>query len=340
MVQEQGADALRFALARQAGEGQNIPLGTDYIEAARRFANKIWNAARLVLQARDGLTGPPVLPPQERWALSDRWLLSRHQTCLAELDAALESYRFSDAAQVLQRFVWSELCDWGIEAAKPRLYGGSPGERGDAAAVLAWVLERSLRLLHPFMPFVTEEIWQRFGAGESIVIAPWPQDRPDHRDAAAEERFGLAQAVIGALRKFRKVHGLRDSLPLAARVVPAEGRRGILEAVRQEVERLATVSSLEVADAPGDTAGAARLVAGGAQIFVPLAGILDPEVERARLRRRLADLAAERDRASGKLANPSFVEKAPAEVVAKEQAKLTELEEEAAILGAQLAELG
>lgn len=338
VVKTHGADALRFALARQAGGAQDIPLSQEYIEAARRFANKIWNATRLVLSSWEG-SGSPDLPPEDKWTLPDRWLLSRHQACLEEVDAALEQYRFSEAAQSLYRFFWSEFCDWGLEAAKSRLYEGTPEEREAAASVLAWILERSLRMLHPFMPFVTEETWQRFGVGESIMIAPWPEQITGHRDAEAEKRFGFTEQVVSEIRRFRKSHGLKDSASLPVRILPAEDQRDIIDAARPDIQRLATVSLLEALDGPADPTGCARLVAGGAQLLIPLAGVLDPEVERARLSKRLSEIDADAARIEGKLANESFLQRAPAEVVDKERAKLAALKEEAATLAAQLEEL-
>jgi valyl-tRNA synthetase len=338
VIRENGADALRFALARQATAAQEIPLGREYIESARRFANKIWNAARLVLSSYEG--GPPGLPPSDRWTLAERWLLSRHQSCLEDVDAALDGFRFADAAQALQRFFWSEFCDWGLEVEKPRLNDRTQEDRTDASRVLAWVLERSLRMLHPMMPFVTEEVWQRFGAGESIMIAPWPEWHGEHRDPDAETRFDFAEQLVSEIRRFRKAHGLRDSMPLSVGVVPHAAQREVLDELRPEIQRLATVSTLEVLDGPGDATGSARLVADGAEVLIPLAGVLDLNVERGRLRRRLGDVEAEAARSEGKLASEGFVSKAPPEVVEKEQRKLVALKEEAAALGAQLEELG
>src|SRR6266511_2235831 len=339
IIRDYGADALRFGLAWLATGAQEIPLSEKGIEGARRFANKIWNATRLVRLSWDG-SGSPELPPQERWTLPDQWLLSRHQACLEEVDGALDEYRFSEAAQALYRFFWSELCDWGLEAAKPRLYEGSPEEREVAAGVLAWVLERSLRMLHPFMPFVTEEAWQRFGAGESIMIAPWPEAHEEHRDADAEKRFGFTEKVVSEIRRFRKAHGLRDSLALELRMFPTQEQRDIIDAAKQEIERLANLSTLDLLPAPGDPSGCARLVADGAQLLVPLAGVLDREVERARLSKRIAAIEAGSARIEAKLANDAFIRKAPADIVEKERARLSGLKEEAAGLSAQLEELG
>jgi valyl-tRNA synthetase len=339
VIRTHGADSLRFALARQATGSQEIPLGNEYIEAARRFANKIWNAARLVLSAWGG-AGAPELPSPKRRTLPDRWLLSRHQACLEEVDRALEEFRPSDAAQAVHRFFWSEFCDWGLEAAKHRLYEGTPEDRTDAAAVLAWVLERSLRLLHPFMPFVTEEAWQHIGVGESVMVAPWPESNPEHADPDAEARFAFAESVVSEIRRFRKAHGVRDAQPLPVRIVPSAEQRHVVESVRREIQRLAGVSTLDVLDDAGDPSGCARLVAGGAQVLVPLAGILDPGRERARISKRIEEIEAERARVEAKLANPSFLAKAPPQVVEKERARLAASREEAATMSAQLAELG
>ena len=334
-----GADALRFGLAYQATDAQNIPFGEEHLDAGRRFANKVWNAARLVLAVREE-SGVPDLPAATAWTLPDRWLLSRHQACLDEANAAFEAFRFADAAHAMHRFIWSELCDWGLETAKPRLYEGSPEDRRAAVEVLVWVLERSLRILHPIMPFVTEEAWQRIGPGESIMVAPWPQAHPEHRDEDAEVRFGFAQELVTAVRRFRKTHGLKDSAPLAVRVLPVGAQREVALELRPEIERLAGISSLEILDAAGDPTGCARLVAAGAQVLIPLAGVLDPEVERGRLAKRMSSIEADLAKGEAKLTGEGFVSRAPVDIVEKERRKVAALKEEAATLAAQIEELG
>ena len=339
LIAKYGTDALRFGLFRLATGGQDIPLSEEAIEAGRRFANKIWNATRLVLTAA-GDGGEPVLPPEESWTLADRWLLSRHQACLDEVDRAFEEYRFSDAGQALHRFFWSEFCDWGLEAAKPRLYEAAGDRREAAGALLRWVLERTLRLLHPVMPFVTEEAWQHFGVGESVVIAPWPEPHPGHRDASAEERFAFAQEVVSEVRRFRKMHGLKDTAPLDVRVYASPAQREVIETARVEIHRLATIGSLQMPDQPVDASGYARLIADGAELLIPLEGILDLQAERDRLAKRAADVRSEMETVQRKLANEGFLAKAPAEVVEKQRARLAELNREADALAAQLSELG
>jgi valyl-tRNA synthetase len=339
VIDRYGADALRFALARVAGpEQQNIPMGVRDAEAGRNFANKIWNAARLVLSVYGG--GPPVLPLEDRRTEMERWLLSRHEACRAEVDRALEGYRFDDAARALYRFLWSEYCDWGLEMEKPRLYEGTAEDRRDAAAVLAWTLERTLRLLHPIMPFVTEEVWRRFGIGESIVVADWPDLHPEHRDPDAEERLAFAEDVVTAIRTFRSIHGLAPGRELQARVRVDAHRQGILAGLDDEIRRLARLETLELTDMPLDPAGAARLVVDGAEVVIPLQGILDPGAECDRIRKRLRSVGADSERAKRKLANEGFLTKAPGEVVVAERRKVASLEEERALLESQLAELG
>jgi valyl-tRNA synthetase len=340
VVERVGADPMRFGLAWQATEAQNIPFGEEHVDAGRHFANKIWNASRFVLRARDGRTGPPVLPDKQALTLPERWLLSRHEAMVEEVDRALTEFHFAEATQAIHRFFWSEFCDWAIEAQKERLYDGSPAERQTAGEVLAWVLERTLRVLHPIMPFVTEEIWQRFDAGESIVIAPWPEQRPELTDTDAERRFGAAQDLVTSIRRFRKAHGLRDGLSLSATLAPRGRDATDMESVRPEIQRLANLSSLDFAESASEVSGAARLNADGFEIFVRLEGVLDLDVERERLRARLGQVEADAGKHRSKLANEAFVSKAPEEIVAKERARLLSLDGEAEGLRDQLASLG
>jgi valyl-tRNA synthetase len=339
-IERYGADALRFSLVRLASpDQQNLPLAERDVEAARHFANKIWNAGRLVLGARD-VRGAPLLPQEAARTPADRWLLSRHEACREEVDRAMEGYRFAEAAQTLHRFLWSEYCDWGLEMAKPRLYEGQPAEREAATEVLAWVLERTLRLLHPVMPFVTEELWQRFDVGDSIVVADWPESHPELRDRDAERRFSFAEALVNAVRSFRSGQGLGPGVALDVRV---RGDRGQLEILREldgEIRRMARLDRLEPAEDLGDLAGRARVVVHGADAVIARGDPLDTATECARIRKRLDGIGEKAERSARKLDNDGFVSKAAPEVVEKERAKLAALEEERLVLEAQLAELG
>jgi len=206
--------------------------------------------------------------------------------------------------------------------------------------VLAWVLERSLRLLHPIMPFVTEEAWQGFDEGESIMIAPWPESHPSHLDEEAERGFAFAQDVVTELRRFRKAHGLADSLSLEATIVADDERAATGLALQSEIAKLAGLGSLDVTANLPDGGGRIRLSAAGVQILVPLAGVLDVDAESVRLSKRLADAQAEQGKAAAKLGNETFVAKAPPDVVAEQHRRLAAAEDEAAAIRAQLEELG
>jgi valyl-tRNA synthetase len=338
MIDRFGADALRFSLARSATGGQqDIPLSVESIEGARNFANKIWNAARLVFRAYPG--GEPTLPPHDRLTVPDRWLISRHQACVAEVDAALDSYLFAEAAQAIYRFLWSEFCDWSLEMQKGRL-DGEDADRQDAANVLAWVLERTLRLLHPVMPFVTEEIWQRFGIGPSISIAPWPEQRPDDVDADSEAAFSLVQDVVAAIRQFRSMHGISPAVKFeATAAVPAWGRSAV-ESLSERIQRLAGVTPFTVVDPLADKPrGWIALTLTDGFVHLP-PGLFDTTAETARLIKQRNDVAALLARSTAKLENEGFLAKAHEDVVVAEREKHATLSSRYDQIVAQLAELG
>jgi len=195
-------------------------------------------------------------------------------------------------------------------------------------------------MLHPIMPFVTEEAWQRFGGGESVMVAPWPQQHPAHRDQPAEDAFGFIVEAVTAVRRFRKSHGLSDARELEVRVEALPEHRAVLRAAEREVRRLAAISKLVLLDGDADPTGCATLVADGSRILIPLEGILDPDVERARLSKRMVEVEADLARSRSKLSNQGFLDKAPQDVVEKERRRLDELRSEAAAVVSQLDELG
>ncbi len=343
VVERYGADALRYALARMASpDQQNLPLSEESIEAGRNFANKIWNAGRLILRSYAG--GRPSLPPNDRLTPAERWLLARHQACVRTVAGALDAYEVADAAVALHRFFWSELCDWALELEKPRLYEGGEQQRSDAANVLAWVLERTLRLLHPIMPFVTEEVWQRLRVGESIVIADWPdpQEHEEHATlgAAEVESFPFVQALVTAIRRFRTEHGIAPKAPIDVLLVE-RGRdlRSIVEPFAADVRRLSGVSSLAFAGPDADVAGMARLHVDGETVLVPVGDLFDVDAELARLRTALASLEADEERSRQRLANEAFTTNAPAEVVEKERARLRRIQDERSSILEQIEQL-
>ncbi|MEO8477573.1 MAG: valine--tRNA ligase [Actinomycetota bacterium] len=339
MIDRYGADALRFSLARAATGGQqDLPLSEDAIEAGRNFANKLWNASRLVLRAYMG--GVPALPPAERLTLAERWLLSRHETCLADVDAALDEYRFADAAQALYRFVWSELCDWGLELEKGRLDAGGQ-EAEDATQLLAWMLERTLRLLHPIVPFVTEEIWQRFGLPEpeSLSLASWPEAIEAHRDPAAETALGAVQEIVTAIRQFRSKHGISPKDRFGATAGVSADLAEVVGSQADAALRLAGVT-LDVVDVGHEKTAATTRIA-LTQGWVELsADLFDAAAERDRLSKQRGEIDGTLAKTAKKLANEGFLAKAAPEVVNQEREKHDRLVMQLAEIDAQLAELG
>ncbi|MGH2595646.1 MAG: valine--tRNA ligase, partial [Actinomycetota bacterium] len=331
MIDRFGADALRFSLARAATGGQqDIPLAVDSIEGGRNFANKIWNASRLVLQAHPG--GEPALPTS--LTIAERWLLSRHEACLSEVDAALDAYVFADAAQALYRFVWSELCDWGLEMEKGRLDGANP-DRADASNVLAWVLERTLRMLHPLMPFLTEEVWQRFGLGESIVRAAWPKHHAEHVDPSAEASFAVVQEIVTAIRQFRSKHGISPAKRFEAWLQVPESARSAAESLVERIDRLAGVTLSWSMSPPA----AMKLTLTDGTVLVPR-GLFDLDAERARLEKQRGETGTVYERTLAKLGNQGFLSKAAPDVIAEEQEKRDRLQRQLGEIDGQLSELG
>jgi valyl-tRNA synthetase len=333
-----GADALRMALASMAGQGRDIKLSVDRIQGYRAFANKIWNAARFVLMNADGYD-----PTAKPASLYDRWILSRYQRCVDETRAALEDFRLSDAASGIYKFIWNELCDWAIELEKPALYGEKgAAERAGAQTALMTALEGALRLLHPFMPFLTEEIWQRLpngGAGfagdgrsadarsiaaETIMLAPYPAENAALRDAQAEREMDvLARAIDGA----RSVRG-EVNLPPNQRVPLQLFARDEMLFRRHEraFQHLANASEVTLRGMDGvRPRGAAVHVEPEVEVHLPLAGLIDFEAEKARVEKELQRIAGELVGIHKRLGNAGFVERAPKEVVEKDRARAEEL---------------
>ena len=338
VIEVYGTDALRFTLASIAVPGRDINLAEERIEGSRNFVNKVWNAARLVIsnlgdhEPAGGLDG-------RRLELVDRWIFSRMAGLIQGMDEAMDSYNFSIAGKSLQQFFWGDFCDWFLELAKGRFYHGSPEEKAAAQAVAFAVLECSLRLLHPFMPFVTEDLWQRLGMpGESIMLASWPTASDYPRDTAAEEEMAAVQSVVVGMRSARSEHMVPPSAKLGAVIVCGGRVRELLERQDDYIVTLAGLSELSFSsEAPGG-GYPIRVVTEGAETYMSSEGI-DTGEEIDRLGRRLAKVEVELERVTSKLANVGFVSRAPAEVVERERAKSVELQEKRARLDEQIAAL-
>ncbi|WP_028990638.1 valine--tRNA ligase [Thermithiobacillus tepidarius DSM 3134] len=335
-----GADALRFTFASLATQGRDIKFDLNRIEGYRNFCNKLWNASRYVLMQLPA--GEDVNAGAAELSLVDRWIISRLQETEATVREAFDGYRFSDAANALYQFIWGDYCDWYIELTKPVLTGDfSPELQRGARRTLVRVLEASLRLLHPIMPFITEEIWQKVAGpagkqGDTIMLAPYPM--PDatriDRDAAAETEW-----LMACVRAVRTIRGEMDIAPGRPLDLLLQGGgeldRARVERHRPWLERLARLQSITWLAPDAAPPPAALELVGELKLMVPLAGLIDVGAEQARIDKEVNRVQADLARVEGKLANPSFVDRAPAEIVAKERAKAEELRQALEELTAQ-----
>ena len=353
LIAEYGTDALRFTLLTGGTPGNDMKLSTTRIEANRNFANKIWNAARFVvmkLQDSD-LTvdwsdpNSPTYPLPDAGALSlaDRWILSRYESTRREVDRLIAAWQLGEAGRQLYEFLWNEYCDWYIEAAKVRLSDAASAEAQATRQVLAYVLERSLRLLHPFMPFVTEAIWQNLpglaGDGCSIMVMRWPAESGQY-DAAAADQFGRVQEAIRSIRNVRSEYDVPAARRIAAHFSAGEFASLVADnlpviTMLARLEPAAVRVAAELA-APGK---AATLAVAGMTIYLPLADLIDLAAERKRIQAEIDNVDKQVQRIEGTLANEGFVGKAPAAIVDRERAKLVELRERRGQLMERMAEL-
>lgn len=352
VVATYGADALRFTVLSGTAVGTDLILDPADLEssfaAGRHFANKLWNAGRLLLSYLDRpvrpLAGPyPDAIRPEEFTLADRWILARCDAMVREATAAYAKFRLNDAAAAAYRFVWSDLADWYLELAKPRLYGDLPG--GDVArAAGAQTFDVALRILHPIMPFITDALWQRLPgrpAGASIMRAPWPRADDRATDPAALDAFALVQELVSAVRSVRAEYHVAPGQTVPLMVAPATtAARATFETERATITRLAKVSDL-VFEAGHATAGAGHAVLpDGTAIHIPLGDLIDLDRECRRLGDELRHLEGLVARQEEKLGNVQFTTRAPAPVVTREREKLDGWREQALVLREKRERLG
>ncbi|TDC75774.1 valine--tRNA ligase [Micromonospora sp. KC606] len=326
-IDRYGADATRFTLARGANPGGDVPVSEEWCQGSRNFCNKLWNATRFALLNGAHTAGP--LPATDRLSTVDRWVLSRLAHVTAEVDEQFEAYEFAKVCDLLYHFAWDDVCDWYVELSKPVLAEGGPA--ADATRrVLGHVLDQLLRLLHPVIPFVTEELWIALTGGDTVMTAAWPVADRTEIDDAAEAEVGAVQRVVTEIRRFRSDQGLRPTQRVAARL------GGLAVAGIAGHERL--IRSLVRLDAPGDGFQASATLAMPGEVSVELdtRGSIDVAAERARLTKDRAAAEKEVAQAGAKLGNPAFVGKAPEHVVAKIRERLATAEADLARIDAAL----
>jgi valyl-tRNA synthetase len=334
-----GCDALRFTFASLATTGRDIRFGLGRIEGYRNFCNKLWNAARYVLMQTEGHT----IEPPATHALPDRWIRSRLGELIAELEGHIASYRMDLAAQALYEFTWNEYCDWYLELSKPALQEGSKAQRNATRHTLLTVLEQLLRALHPFMPFITEEIWQKVApalgeTGDSIVIAPWPQAL-DH-DPEAEAHVAWLKAVLQGIRRIRSELNVAPGRPLDVQLQGGtDADRAHLERSESLLRGVGRIAGFEWVDDSVDASQCAVSLVDSLRLLIPLKGLVDVAEESRRLRKLLDKERKDLARSEGKLGNARFVDNAPEAVVAQEKERLANHQATVAELEAQLERL-
>ncbi len=322
--QEYGADSLRMCLAALAGHGRDIKLSIKQVEGYRNFVNKVYNACRFALLNLED-HDPASAPPAETGRI-DRWIVSRLARVAEQVDAAMDALAINDAAQTLYQFFWNELCDWYIELSKPVLYGDDPDARRASQHTLVTALDGALRLLHPFIPFASEEIWQSLPLGDdrpaALIIAPYPRAGAFAVDEAAEADVGTLIEIITGVRNVRGELNVASGKAVAAVLrVPDAATAAMLESERLLLERTARLERLTIQVGGDRPKGAAMQLAGAIEVHVPLAGLIDFDDELARLDKAIGKEEKGLAQVSRKLANPRFVENAPAEIVEKERGR-------------------
>ena len=333
-IDKYGADALRFTLAKGANPGTDVPIGEEWVQGSRNFVTKIWNATRFALI--NGADATAALPPAEQLPLADRWILSRLNAVIAQADDLYERYEFARAADVLFHFAWDEVFDWYIELTKASLAAGE-AEAAGTRAVLGHVFDSLLRLLHPIVPFVTEELWTTLTGGESLVVAQWPVADASYEDRDAERQVEVLQAVVTEVRRFRAEQKIKPRTAMGGSVYADDAAlRELLPELLPQLQALAGLSPVTVAE---PVAGWQPLAAAGVRVAVDTSGAIDVAAERARLNKEVGANEKELAQVTAKLGNADFVAKAPEAVVDKMRRRQAEATATIERLNEQLAAL-
>ncbi|MEI7025231.1 valine--tRNA ligase [Paenibacillus sp. y28] len=340
VIEKYGADAMRYMISTSSTPGQDLRFRWERVEQARNFANKIWNASRFALMNMEGFTAADIDLSGDLSA-ADRWILHRLNETVRDVTRLIDTYEFGETGRLLYNFIWDDLCDWYIELAKLPLYAGDAAAKKTTQSVLAYVLDNTMRLIHPFMPFISEEIWQHLPhQGDTIVLAAWP---------AAEARFEAPDAVremsllMDTIRSVRNIRA-EVNVPMSKKIellIKADSAETLAALQRSEVAltRMCGTSKLEIGTGIAAPDKAMSAVVSGAELFFPLAGLIDISQEIARLEKELATLNAEVERVEKKLANAGFVAKAPAKVIEEEKAKMQDYAEKRDKVLARISEL-
>lgn len=342
VMDEYGTDALRFTLLTGSTAGNDMNLSLDRVASNRNFSNKIWNATRFVLHSLGAAPGSGSTMNLSSLSLADRWILSRLNRLIADSTRLIDDYNFGEAGRQMYEFFWSEFADWYIEIAKIRLRSGDVRAEATTRQILTHVLERSLRLLHPYIPFVTEAAWQHLPHhGESLSLAQWPEAAAPEDEAEAD--MSLIFAIIRAIRNARAEYNVQPGKGIPAMIAAGE-RAELLTKQQDLLIYLARLDEddLQIAESLAEKPHDALMlvVEGGIEICLPMSGLVDVAAERDRLQAELAQAEQGIARTEGMLSNQNFTAKAPAAVVDRERFKLADLHAQAATIRERLASLG
>lgn len=340
VIEKYGADSLRYFLSTGSSPGQDLRFSFEKVEATWNFANKIWNASRFALMNMDGITFEELDLSGEK-SVADKWILTRLNETIEHVTKLADKYEFGEVGRILYNFIWDDFCDWYIEMAKLPLYGEDEAAKKTTRSILAYVLDNTMRLLHPFMPFITEEIWQSLPhEGESITVAKWPEVRPELSDKEAANDMRLLVDIIRAVRNIRA----EVNTPMSKQVklfikAKDENIQSQLEKNRAYVERFCNPSELVISTDVSLDEKAMTAVVTGAELILPLEGLINIQEEIARLEKEYDKLNKEVERVQKKLNNQGFIAKAPAKVVEEERAKEQDYVEKREAVQSRIAEL-
>lgn len=341
VIEKYGADTLRFTLVTGNTPGNDMRFYWERVESSRNFANKLWNASRFVMMNLDGFDSA-AKPSDESLTLADRWIMSRYAQTVREVSRNLERFEVGEAARLLYEFIWNEYCDWYIELAKARLYNKEDIHgRITAQYVLWYVLSNTLKLLHPFMPFITEHIWQHLPhKGASIIVSTWPDDESNLISFEVDQSMGTIMEAIKAIRNMRAEVNVPPGRKSQVILHIADELQTTFADNESYLKTLAAAEPVTIVPLSAEKPeNAMTAVVSGVEIYLPLKGLIDVEKETARLNKELEKLEKELARIDGKLANAGFVAKAPADVIEKERAKAQEYQEKRTAINERLAYL-
>ncbi|MCZ8513339.1 valine--tRNA ligase [Paenibacillus filicis] len=340
VIEKYGADAMRFMISTNSTPGQDLRFRWEKVEQARNFANKIWNASRFALMNLGDFQASEI-DLSGKLGTADRWILHRLNETVRDVTRLIDAYEFGETGRLLYNFIWDDLCDWYIEFSKLSLYGTDEAAKRTTKSVLAYVLDRTQRLIHPFMPFISEEIWQHLPhEGDTITLAPWPVEEARFEAADAVREMELLMDIIRTVRNIRAEVNVPMSKKIELLVKPAgEETLAVLKRNEEYIRRFCNTSLLEIDAALSSPDKAMTGIVTGAELYLPLAGLIDIAQEITRLEKELATLHSEVERIEKKLSNEGFVAKAPAKVIDEEKAKLADYADKRDKVTARIAEL-